>query len=65
MISTKYFFMVPYAIITRKHFLELGAIIEEMQETKKPISVVTQFLPEEIFRSQRKIFNRKDIKNIL
>ena len=41
--------MVPYAIITRKHFLELGAIIEGMQETKKPISVVTQFLSEEIF----------------
>ena len=57
--------MVPYAIITRKHFLELGAIIEGMQETKKPISVETQFVSEEIFRSQRKIFNRKDIKNIL
>ena len=57
--------MVPYAIITRKHFLELGAIIEGMQETKKPISVVTQFLSEEISRSQRKIFNIKNIKNIL
>ena len=62
MISTKYLFTVPYAIITRKHFLELSAIIEGMQETKKPISAVTQFLSEEIFRSKRKIFNRKDIK---
>ena len=33
-----------------------------MQETKKPISAVTQFLSKEIFRSQRKIFNTKDIK---
>ena len=46
--------MVPYTIITRKHFLELGAIIEGMQETKKPISAVTQFLSEEILDHKEK-----------